>query len=153
RHERMGPGVHGVALSRMVPYADWRLRGIGRGAAAHAPYGPDRWGTDCRRDGGRHGDARLLGPSRSNHQRGTSLDTLLDRSRGPAEALDGLDGKMAAARRVARRGPSVAELVRRARDPKAPPAAQSDAFDALVERFQAVALAVALDACDDVDDA
>lgn len=60
---------------------------------------------------------------------------------------------MAAARRVARRGPSVAELVRRARDPKAPPAAQSDAFDALVGRFQAVALAVALNACDEVDDA
>ncbi len=58
-----------------------------------------------------------------------------------------------APRRVARRGNSVAELVRRARDPKAPPAAQSEAFAALVERFQALALAAALNACDDVDDA
>ena len=60
---------------------------------------------------------------------------------------------MTAARRVARRGSSIAALVRRARDPRAPPAAQSDAFAALVVRFQAMALAAALSACDDADDA
>src|SRR5262245_57398502 len=60
---------------------------------------------------------------------------------------------MATVRRVARRRPTVAELVRRARDPKAPRAAQSEPFAALVERFQALALAAALTACDDVEDA
>jgi len=60
---------------------------------------------------------------------------------------------MAAARRVAHRGSIVAELVRRARDPKMSAAAQSEAFAALVKRFQALALAAALSACDDVDDA
>jgi RNA polymerase sigma-70 factor (ECF subfamily) len=44
-------------------------------------------------------------------------------------------------------------LVRRARDPKTSPGAQSEAFAALVERFQAMALAAALNACGDVDEA
>jgi len=47
----------------------------------------------------------------------------------------------------------VAELVRRARDPRTSVRAQNAAFTLLVERFQEMALATALTACDDFDDA
>jgi RNA polymerase sigma-70 factor (ECF subfamily) len=49
--------------------------------------------------------------------------------------------------------PGVADLVRRARDPGASIAEQHAAFTLLVERFEEMALATALRACDDVESA
>jgi RNA polymerase sigma-70 factor (ECF subfamily) len=49
------------------------------------------------------------------------------------------------------RGASVADLVRRARDPRASVRAQHAAFATLVERFENMALVTALDASDDIE--
>src|SRR5262245_21634076 len=142
--ERVGSGVRAVALPGLVPYPDRRPGNCGGGSAPDAAHRPDRRSLDRARDVGCEGNAHLLGPPAAGHGRGGASRALDRRAAWPVAAFRCEALPQPRPRVTGEAAPSVADLVGRARDPRAPIRVRHAAFATLVERFEEMAFATAL---------
>src|SRR4029079_4888221 len=132
RHQRLGEGISGLALSGLVPDPHRRRRDRGGPPPLRPPRRGDRSGDYRDRHARRHGHAHLVGAAEVHYERNAPSRSRHGRRDRPQTAMNG----------------DLAEVVERARNDDLSIDEQHAAFAELVRRFEESAFGWALQSLD-----